>query len=52
MREKSNIITRVKAIKDGTKIELLYSDEVISKAMDRVFLDVIKEYKKNKGEMK
>lgn len=52
MREKSNIITRVKAIKDGTKIELLYSDEVISKAMDRVFIDVVEEYNKKKWRLK
>lgn len=45
MKTKSTIISRVKAIKEGVKIELLYSKEVIKRGTDNLFIDIIREFK-------
>lgn len=47
MKEKSNIIKRVAAVKAGIRIEKIYTPEVISMSMERLFIDVVEEFKKN-----
>ena len=45
-KQYGSIIKRFRAVKDGVRIEKIYTPEVVRMSMDKLYIDIVEEFKK------